>query len=211
MIRLEKKYVLYADADRLRFIKFLYKKGFKNIFKNRVNFSIYFDHKNLKFFYDSEEGLSYRTKIRLRVNKNKYINNYDEFDFEIKKSNPYFKKKISFKNNLDLKNSLHKLEKKIYEDQIISKKIIPILSTQYERSYYYSTKYGRVTIDKDLEYQTVYWDKFMKNFKFTRNKKDKRIVIENKIETKNLVDIDFIKLVPTRFSKYCEGVKFLNI
>ena len=35
MIRLEKKYVLYADADRLRFIKFLYKKGFKNIFKNR--------------------------------------------------------------------------------------------------------------------------------------------------------------------------------
>ena len=51
----------------------------------------------------------------------------------------------------------------------------------------------------------------MKNFKFTRNKKDKRIVIENKIETKNLFDIDFIKLVPTRFSKYCEGVKFLNI
>ena len=94
MIRLEKKYVLYADTDRLRFIKFLYKKGFKNIFKNRVNFSIYFDHKNLKFFYDSEEGLSYRTKIRLRVDKNEYINNYNEFDFEIKKSNPYFKKLV---------------------------------------------------------------------------------------------------------------------
>ena len=29
MIRLEKKYVLYADADRLRFIKFLYKKDSK--------------------------------------------------------------------------------------------------------------------------------------------------------------------------------------
>ena len=71
-------------------------------------------------------------------------------------------KKISFKNNLELKNSSYKLEKKIYEDQINSKKIIPILSTQYERSYYYSTKYGRITIDKDLEYQTVYWDTFMK-------------------------------------------------
>ena len=33
---------------------------------------------------------------KIKSRKNEYINNYNEFDFEIKKSNPYFKK-ISFK------------------------------------------------------------------------------------------------------------------
>jgi len=41
-------------------------------------------------------------------------------------------------------------------------------------------------------------------------KKDKRIVIEHKIEN-SLLENDFITLVPLRFSKYCEGVKMLNI
>ena len=69
MIRLEKKYILQNNSERLRFIKFLLKNGFKNIYKDRVNFSIYFDYRNLKFFHDSEEGLSFRNKLRLRTEK----------------------------------------------------------------------------------------------------------------------------------------------
>tara|TARA_Y100000816_G_C26043880_1_gene546934 strand:- start:422 stop:1054 length:633 start_codon:yes stop_codon:yes gene_type:complete len=210
MIRLEKKYILYSQVDKLRLIKFLYKKGFRNIYKDRINFSIYFDYRNLKFFNDSEEGLSYRTKLRLRKDKLKLKNDYSIFDFEIKKSNPNFKKKFSFKNNLIYKNSKPILEKKNYETKIISKKLIPILSTQYVRSYFHSKKYGRVTIDQNLEYQTVNWKKFYESFTFYGRKKDKRIVIEHKIENKLFTD-DLITLVPTRFSKYCEGVKYLNI
>jgi|TARA_Y100000310_G_scaffold329001_1_gene398118 hypothetical protein len=210
MIRLEKKYILNSEYERLRLIKFLYKNGFKNIYKDRTNFSIYFDYRNLKYFIDSEEGLAYRTKLRLRVDNKYFKNDYNKFNFEIKKSNPYFKKKITFKNDLESKlSSLHS-EKKIYENEIISKKLIPILSTKYERSYFYSKKYGRITIDKNLEYQSVYWSKFMKEFGFKQKKKDKRIVIEHKIENK-LSENDFIKLVPTRISKYCEGVKYLNL
>ena len=148
MIRLEKKYILYSQVDKLRLIKFLYKKYFKNIYKDRINFSIYFDYRNLKFFNDSEEGLSYRTKLRLRKDKLKFKKDFSIFDFKIKKSNKNFKKKFSFKNNLIYKNSKPILEKKNYETKIISKKLIPILSTQYVRSYFHSKKYGRVTIDQ---------------------------------------------------------------
>tara|TARA_B100000989_G_scaffold285706_1_gene253671 strand:+ start:95 stop:727 length:633 start_codon:yes stop_codon:yes gene_type:complete len=210
MIRFEKKYILNSEFERLRLLKFLYKNGFKNIYKDRTNFSIYFDYRNLKFFVDSEEGLSYRTKLRLRIDNKYFKNDYNKFNFEIKKSNPYFKKKITFKNNLVSKLQSLDSEKKIYENEIMSRKLIPILSTKYDRSYFYSKKYGRITIDKNLEYQSVYWSKFMKEFGFKQRKKDKRIVIEHKIENK-LLENDFIKLVPTRISKYCEGVKYLNL
>ena len=51
MIRLEKKYIINNDYERLRFLKFIFKKGFRNIYKDRINFSIYLDYKNLKFFH----------------------------------------------------------------------------------------------------------------------------------------------------------------
>ena len=96
MIRIEKKYILNNNNEKLRFKKFLLKKGFKNIYKDRVNFSIYFDYRNLKFFNDSEEGLSFRNKVRLRIEKKLFDNDYKKFNFEIKKSNPNLKKKFSF-------------------------------------------------------------------------------------------------------------------
>ena len=40
MIRIEKKYILNNNNEKLRFKKFLLKKGFKNIYKDRINFSI---------------------------------------------------------------------------------------------------------------------------------------------------------------------------
>lgn len=210
MIRIEKKYVLNNHNEKLRFKKFLLKKGFKNIYKDRINFSIYFDYRNLKFFNDSEEGLSFRNKIRLRIEKKFFHNDYKNFNFEIKKSNPKLKKKFSFLHGKNYKKNNPLVEKKNFEKKIISKRIIPILSTEYLRSYYYSNKYGRITIDQDIKYQIVTWKNFFRSFNFITQKKDKRIVIEHKIEN-NFLENDFITLVPSRFSKYCEGVKMLNI
>ena len=210
MIRIEKKYILNNNNEKLRFKKFLLKKGFKNIYKDRINFSIYFDYRNLKFFNDSEEGLSYRNKIRLRIEKKLFQNDYNNFNFEIKKSNPKLKKKFSFLQGEKYKKNNSLIEKQNFEKEIFSKKIIPILSTEYLRSYYYSNKYGRITIDQDIKYQIVTWKNFFRSFNFMTQKKDKRIVIEHKIEN-SLLENDFITLVPLRFSKYCEGVKMLNI
>ena len=210
MIRLEKKYVINNDNERLRFLKFIFKKGFRNIYKDRINFSIYLDYKNLKFFHDSEEGLSYRNKLRLRVEKKFFVNNYKELNFEIKKSNPNLKKKFSFLKDKNFKNEDALLEKKNFEKQIFSKKIVPILSTEYLRSYFFSNHYGRITIDTNLEYQGVSWKEDFKSFNFFKKKKDRRIIIEHKLEH-NMPINDLITLVPSRFSKYCEGVKKLNL
>ena len=210
MIRFEKKYVINNDKERLRFLKFIFKKGFRNIYKDRINFSIYLDYKNLKFFHDSEEGLSYRNKLRLRVEKKFFVNNYKELNFEIKKSNPNLKKKFSFLKDKNFKNEDALLEKKNFEKQIFSKKIVPILSTEYLRSYFFSNHYGRITIDTNLEYQGVSWKEDFKSFNFFKKKKDRRIIIEHKLEH-NMPINDLITLVPSRFSKYCEGVKKLNL
>ena len=210
MIRLEKKYVINSNYERLRFIKFILKKGFRNIYEDRINFSIYLDYRNLKFFHDSEEGLSFRNKLRLIVEKKFFKNNYNSLNFEIKKSNPNYKKKFSFVKDQNFQNINVLLEKKNFEKQIFSKKIIPILSTEYQRSYFFSNKYGRITIDTDLEYQAVTWKENFKSFNFFKKKKDRRIIIEHKLEN-NIPINNLITLVPTRFSKYCEGVKALNI
>jgi len=112
MIRLEKKYILQNNNERLKFVKFLLKNGFKNIHKDRVNFSIYFDFKNLKFFHDSEEGLSYRNKLRLRIEKNFFHNNYNKLNFEIKESFPYYKNKFTFLKNVKYKKKKNLIKKK---------------------------------------------------------------------------------------------------
>ena len=112
MIRLEKKYVINNNYERLRFIKFILKKGFRNIYEDRINFSIYLDYRNLKFFHDSEEGLSFRNKLRLRVEKKFFQNNYNSLNFEIKKSNPNFKKKFYFIKDQNFQNINALLEKK---------------------------------------------------------------------------------------------------
>jgi hypothetical protein len=210
MIRQEKKYILQNHRERLMFIKFLLKNGFKNIYKDRINFSIYFDHKDLKFFHNSEEGLSFRNKVRLRVEKKYFLNDYSKFNFEIKESYPDFKKKFSFLQDEKYKTNDTVNKKKNFERKIYSKRLFPILSTEYVRSYYFSDIYGRITIDQNIEYQKVGWKKFFKSFYFIKKKKDKRIIIEHKVQN-NLPTKDFITLVACRLSKYCEGVKILNL
>ncbi len=210
MIRQEKKYILQNNNEKLKFIKFLLKNGFKNIYKDRINFSIYFDYKNLNFFHNSEEGLSFRNKLRLRIEKKLFLNDYKNFNLEIKESYPNFKKKFSFLKDTNYKKNKILIQKLNFERKMISKKIVPILSTEYVRSYYFSEIYGRITIDQNLEYQMAKWQKIYKSFNFIGKKKDKRIIIEHKTQNNSSTN-NFVTLVSSRFSKYCEGVKMLNL
>ena len=210
MNRIEKKYIINNCAEKFRLVKFLYKKGFKNIYQDRKNFSIYFDYKNYKLFHDSEEGLSFRKKIRLRTQKDLFINNFDNFNFEIKKSYPNIKKKFTFNSKKIYLSNMLTFEKNKLERQIFLKNIIPTLSTEYLRSYFFSEEFGRITIDQDLEYRIVRWKDFPKNFNFFNRIRDRRIIVEHKID--NPVNKDnLIPLIPVRFSKYCEGIKKFNL
>ena len=146
----------------------------------------------------------------MRIEKNFFHNNYNKLNFEIKESFPYYKNKFTFLKNVKYKKKNNLIKKKNFERKIFSKKIIPILSTEYLRSYYFSDKYGRITIDKDISYQMVKWKDFPKSFNFIKKVKDKRIVIEQKLEG-NIKQNDLITLVSKRFSKYCEGIKMLNL
>lgn len=103
-----------------------------------------------------------------------------------------------------------KITKYLIERKMISKKIVPILSTEYVRSYYFSEIYGRITIDQNLEYQMAKWQKIYKSFNFIGKKKDKRIIIEHKTQNNSSTN-NFVTLASSRFSKYCEGVKMLNL
>ena len=49
-----------------------------------------------------------------------------------------------------------------------------------------------------------------KSFNFIGKKKDKRIIIEHKTQNNSSTN-NFVTLASSRFSKYCEGVKMLNL
>ena len=208
MIRLENKYLLENKKHKFELIRFLLTNGFHRIFNDRYNNSIYFDDINLKFFHDSEEGNEIRRKVRFRYynfDEKKDISNYF---FEIKKSNAHYKEKISQKINLTDK-TVNK-EVNIFQNQINIKKIKPIIKTGYSRSYSYSEKYGRITIDENIKFEKVSWKKFRKNFFFYNPVSINKIIIEHKIEN-NYKDFELIPLTKIRFSKYCEAIKYLNI
>ena len=208
MIRFENKYLLDNKIQKFNFIKFLMTNGFHRIYKKRHNKSVYFDDVDLKFFHASEEGLEIRRKIRFRYYNSEDQENISNFYFQIKKSNAHFKEKIS--NRFKDVTKIYYKEFNIFIKQIDNKKIKPIVKTSYMRSYFYSEKYGRITIDEDIIFEKASWKIFKKNFLFYNPVNINKIVIEHKIE-KNYKNFDLIPLTKIRFSKYCEAIKSLNI
>ena len=98
----------------------------------------------------------------------------------------------------------------MFINQIDIKKLKPVIKTSYIRSYFYSEKYGRITLDEDIIYEKASWKIFKKNFLFYNSVRTNKIIIEHKIE-KNYQNFDHIPLTKTRYSKYCEAIKLLNI
>ena len=69
--RTEDKYIIYDHTQDI--MHYLLGKGGKFLFPARKIISIYFDNENLEMFYDSEEGVVPRKKVRVR-----YYNNQNE-------------------------------------------------------------------------------------------------------------------------------------
>ena len=157
--------------------------------------SIYFDTEDLKHFNRSEEGITPRSKFRIRS-----YNNDNKYSLEIKsKVNERSSKKVIKLNHFNL----NEIKNLIYKT--CTEKLVPKLQVSYKRKYFLSVeKKIRYTLDYDLKFSKLDY-----NCNILNSFKELKSVIEVKknndtyhSELEDLFGGDI-----TRFSKYCEGIK----
>lgn len=190
MERIEKKFVL----NKQEFLETSQELKLKPTFPSRIVKSIYFDTNDLKYFYESEEGITPRIKVRRRGYNSKPLTN-----LEIKKSNNYSREKI-VKKNINFNEILFKnflIENKI--NHHLKEKIL----VTYNRAYFTCSKFSRLTFDTDIKFFSV-----KNNYKVPMRVND--CVLEIKVEAdrniNNFIEKN-INLREIRFSKYCLGIK----
>lgn len=195
--RVEQKIPL-SLADGLNIIDELSQDGLNILYPERKISSDYFDTIDLCLFKDSEEGLLPRKKIRIRQYPNEISNPNISLETKISSVEGRFKtsQKIS---SIDIK-SLYQVG---HFDQFYGN-LEPKINVSYSRKYF-AYKNMRITLDKDI----VYKDLISKSNTFC----EPTCVIE--IKAGPNISQDYLSklfsLHSKRFSKYCNGIKFLNI
>lgn len=197
--RTEDKFYLNFQ-DKIKINKFFLDNGIKKLYPDRKILSLYFDTSELSMFNDSEEGVVPRKKIRIRqYNKNKFEIDDKSSIFELKITAVEGKFKIS-------KNIL--LNQNIIKNGYFDKDYgvcFPFIFTSYNRSYY-SFEKNRFTIDSNIRF------KDFKNKSNIFKTFDRQIILEIKSNEQNYNQIlSDIPLNRIRYSKFCEGVKYLNL
>ena len=202
MQRLENKYLIDTELNKNKFLKFILKNKILEIHQKRRINSIYFDYPDFRLFDYSEEGLETRQKIRLRYYGNKFLLN--ELNLEIKESFAHSKKKYAS----NFLNTVTPIPRNINNAKalILNKNVQPTIKVSYDRRYFFSEEFGRLTLDENIIYEKAEWDIFLKNFKFKYKIRELRSVCEHKLENNNSTD-EIFTIPNTRFSKYCEAVK----
>ena len=171
--------------------------GMARLHPKRTINSIYFDNKCLQSFWDSEEGVLPRRKIRLRF----YNEESQKFMLETKISSVEGRYKISKIIN-------KKRIKDINYDGIVDNcygLTSPVLRVTYQREYYSFSNF-RITFDENIMYRTEQGICHVDTV-------DPFNVIEVKCGIDTSDDaIDFLFDTPRkRFSKYSRGITFLGI
>jgi len=160
--------------------------------ERRIN-SCYFDTINTKSFFDSEEGLLPRKKVRIRHYGNSAESCQDYF-LETKISSFEGRYKTVEKISTDVANA--KLAHGIFDRSLGL--ISPVLTVSYRRRYLYFLG-NRITIDTDISYQRPDLD---------LNLSEKLSVIEIKSFSTEacLGVVPILSAQRVRFSKYCRGL-----
>ena len=189
--RKEKKFRLTRSESKL--LKFsLLEQGMKILYPKRNIKSCYFDTKNLLMFYQSEDGILPRKKIRYRwYDSNLIINK------ELKISSIEGRYKETFFVG---PINLSKLSQTKLFDQDYGF-IYPSLKINYFREYY-TFKKLRFTFDTNIEYEKLDSNIMQKSI-------DNDCVME--IKATNNINDDLLDAIicnqTERFSKYCRGIK----
>ncbi len=205
--RNEKKILFFENEQFI--IKFLKVNGFKEIFKERLVNSIYFDDYNLTNLLETIDGEKYRSKIRLRwYGKIKDINNNPNLEEKIKVNTKNYKifypiKLKKAKNKINIKEIHNEIQGQLNKNKFISLKIkntLPTSFVSYQRSYFAKSKL-RVTIDKDLKFKKFIGDRYLsenENFE-----KKKFLILEFKFNDESYDLIKFLSSqIPNRFTKF---------
>lgn len=166
--------------------------GMKQLYPSRFINSQYFDTEKLQMFFDSEEGIVPRKKIRVRWYHERHEKNLEtkisstEGRFKIKK------KYVSNLNNLFVYDHLYG-------------KIFPSILVNYKREYY-NFKNLRLTFDSSINYTDL------RNHNLKRFN-DKETVLEVKTNHLNSIDYitQFISCSISRFSKYSRGIQLTKL
>jgi len=189
--RKEKKYrVTKFESEKL--FKVLSKNGMKLLHKPRVINSVYFDNNSYDMFYNSEEGVVPRKKIRIRWYNNK-------INFSLEKKTSSVEGRFKSSNKYDILKSITQIENHNMIDNNYGY-IYPSLKVSYSRTYY-TFNNMRVTVDKNINYRNLRSDSFILH-------EDPENVIEIKVQEEFSDDIieKFMPYSTSRFSKYSRGL-----
>lgn len=184
----------------LDFLKWINNQGGKTLYPERIICSRYFDNKNMQMYFDTVEGLVPRKKIRIRTYGSEDFVTSNSYSLEVKMSTEYSKLKKTYPN-INLKSFLH--------DGYFDKSYgfcYGILDISYIREYFI-VKGIRVTIDKEIKFSLV---SFNRNFK-KKSFLDKSYVFEIKadINTNLSFLLNNFNFPRSRFSKYERAVEAL--
>jgi SPX domain protein involved in polyphosphate accumulation len=189
--RKEKKYRV-TKFELQKLFKVLSNNGMKLLHKPRVINSIYFDNNSYDMFYNSEEGVVPRKKIRIRWYNNK-------ISFTLEKKTSSIEGRFKSSNKFNIMKSITLIENHNMIDNVYGN-IYPSLRVSYVRSYY-TFNNMRITFDKNINYRNLRNDSFILH-------EDPENVIEIKVQEEFSDDIieKFMPYCTSRFSKYCRGL-----
>jgi len=189
--RKEKKYKV-TKFESQKLFKVLSKNGMKLLHKPRIINSIYFDNNSYDMFYNSEEGVVPRKKIRIRWYNNK-------INFTLEKKTSSVEGRFKSFNKCDMLKSITQIENHNMIDNNYGY-IYPSLKVSYSRTYY-TFNNMRVTVDKNINYRNLRSDSFILH-------EDPENVIEIKVQEEFSDDIieKFMPYSTSRFSKYSRGL-----
>ena len=189
--RKEKKYRL-TKSDFYTLRSHLASMGMKPLYDKRQINSVYFDNKDMQMFYESEEGVLPRKKIRVR-----WYNNLTKYSKEIKISSIEGRFKSSQK--LTSIKKLNDISGMKFFDPSYGY-VYPVVKISYLRTYF-ELGYMRITFDENIIYKDL--------IKGDCNScSDAECVVEVKIPD-NFEDDSLEKVIPyqtARFSKFCRGI-----
>lgn len=189
--RIEEKMLFHA-SDLFKIKDFIVKNKGINLYPDRSIESIYFDNKFLQSYKESEEGILPRKKIRIR--------SYDQF------KTSFLEEKISsvegkFKKNSKISShELHDFKKEGYFDKKYGL-MYPIIKISYLRSYYLIEKKIRITMDRNILYNSI-------NNKTLFFRDSDILILETKLNSRFILS-DLENLIPftrLRVSKYCQSI-----
>lgn len=194
--RYERKYVFH-QTEYFNLKSQLYKKGFAEIYNPRKINNIYLDNWNFKSVVDNIDGISERTKHRIRWYGEPFEKSEKFYEKKIKQEF-VGEKKINSLGKLKL-NSLENIDEfydNLYDQFNIDFK--PKLYNSYLRKYFSSSDGDiRVTVDTELFFYSPLTKIHFKDFK---------TIIEIKYDKFQFFLNDFNGYNLTKYSKYVKGI-----